>query len=50
MPDLGSYALYVLLSYGISLGALAVLVWVSVVRSRRVRADLERIEERVKRG
>lgn len=50
MPDLGSYAVYVLASYGVSLLAIAVLVWASVRRARKVRDALDRIEERVKRG
>lgn len=50
MPDLGKYAVYVLSAYGVSLSALVVLVWVSLARARRVKAELSRIEERVKRG
>ena len=50
IPDLGSYAVYVLGSYAVSLLAIAILIWVSMRRSRKVRAELDRIEERVKRG
>ncbi|MCA1287646.1 heme exporter protein CcmD [Salipiger bermudensis] len=49
IPDLGKYAFAVLASYGVGLGLLAVLVIASVARSRRVRAELEQIEERSKR-
>ncbi|MBE0414151.1 heme exporter protein CcmD [Yoonia sp.] len=45
MLDLGKYAVEVLLSYGVSLGLLAVIVGLSVRRSRRVRVALERIEK-----
>lgn len=44
MPDLGSYAFYVLASYGVSLALIGVLVWVSLRRSRKVRAALEAVE------
>ncbi|GGG76103.1 hypothetical protein GCM10011415_25960 [Salipiger pallidus] len=49
MPELGKYAFAVLASYGVSLGLLAVLVLASVARARRMRADLERVEDRSKR-
>lgn len=44
MPDLGSYAVAVLSSYAVTLALLAVLVWTSVRRFRRVRAELEMLE------
>ncbi|WP_417207938.1 heme exporter protein CcmD [Antarctobacter sp.] len=50
MPELGKYAVTVLASYGVSLLLLLLLVAASVRRSRKVRADLERIEERQKNG
>jgi heme exporter protein D len=50
MPDLGSYGVYVLSSYAVSLGLIALLVWFSVARARRVRAQLDEIERRQRRG
>ncbi|MEQ9259063.1 MAG: heme exporter protein CcmD [Roseovarius sp.] len=49
MPDLGKYADTVLSAYAVSLVLLALLVVVSLRRSRRVKADLEAIENKVKR-
>ncbi len=49
MPDLGKYAFAVLASYGVSLALIVVLVALSIRRARRVRAELQKIEERVKR-
>lgn len=49
MPDLGKYAVEVLSSYGVSLGLLAVLVVASVLRARRVKAQLDEVEARSKR-
>jgi heme exporter protein D len=46
MPDLGSYAVYVLSSYAVSLALIVALVAVSLRRSRKVRAELEQIEGR----
>ena len=46
MPDLGKYAVEVLSAYGVSLALLLGLVWVSVARARKVRAELKDIEER----
>ncbi|CUH76699.1 heme exporter protein CcmD [Tropicibacter naphthalenivorans] len=50
MPELGKYAGVVLSSYAVSIGLIAVLVGASILRARKVRAELERIEERIKRG
>ena len=50
MPELGKYAGAVLSSYAVSLLLIAALVGVSVWRSRRVRAELEKIEERQRNG
>ncbi len=50
MPDLGKYAFAVLSSYGVALGLIGVLVALSVARSRKVRAELAKIEERVQRN
>jgi heme exporter protein D len=46
MPDLGKYAFAVLASYGASLALLALIVWASLRRARKVRADLEQVEAR----
>lgn len=50
MPDLGKYAGAVLSSYAVSLALIVALVAVSIWRARRVRAELKRIEERIKNG
>ncbi len=50
MPDLGKYAFAVLASYGVSLALIIVLVGLSIARARRIRAELEKVEERVKRN
>ncbi|MGR3594235.1 MAG: heme exporter protein CcmD [Limimaricola soesokkakensis] len=44
MMDLGKYAAEVISAWGISLASLAGLVWWSVRRDRKVRAELERTE------
>lgn len=44
MPDLGKYAFEILMSYGLSLGLLAVLIGGSVWQARRVKVALARIE------
>lgn len=44
MPDLGKYAAVVLWSWGVGLGLIAGLVWASISRARRVKAELDRIE------
>jgi heme exporter protein D len=46
MPDLGTYAVPVLSSYGVSLGLLVVLVVASIWKARRVRARLTEVEMR----
>ncbi|MDQ2095282.1 heme exporter protein CcmD [Rhodalgimonas zhirmunskyi] len=48
MPELGKYAEAVLSSYAISLGLIAVLIVASIIRSRRVKAQLEEVETRRK--
>ncbi|WP_438990470.1 heme exporter protein CcmD [Lentibacter sp.] len=48
MPELGKYAVEVLSAYGVSLSLLLALVVGSVMRARRVKAELEEIEERSK--
>ncbi|MGP6085701.1 heme exporter protein CcmD [Antarctobacter jejuensis] len=50
MPELGKYAGAVLSSYAVSLGLIVALVIFSVWRARRVRAELKKVEERVKNG
>ncbi len=44
MPDLGKYAFEVLTAYAASIAVLAVLIGVSLRRSRRVKAALEAVE------
>ncbi len=46
MVDLGKYAGAVLSSYGVSLTMLVALVLLSLRRGRKVRAEMELIEER----
>lgn len=46
IPDLGAYTVEVTLAYAGSLIALALIVWVSVVRARRIRAALDEAESR----
>lgn len=50
MPDLGNYAVPVLVAYGASIGLLAALVLASVAKGRRVRAEMEAVEARRKDG
>lgn len=49
MPDLGKYADAVLSAYAASLFLLVVLVGLTLWRGRRVRADMTRVEQRMKR-
>ncbi|WP_205626518.1 heme exporter protein CcmD [Ruegeria profundi] len=49
MPDLGKYADTVLWSYAASIVLLVLLLVISVVRGRRVRAEMEKIERRMTR-
>lgn len=46
IPELGKYAGPVLASYGVSLALLALLIVASVLRSRRVKRELEQVEGR----
>lgn len=50
MPDLGKYAVTVLSAYGASIFLLVALVVLSLRRGRKVRAEMERIEQRVARN
>ena len=49
MPDLGKYADAVLSAYAASIVLLIVIVAMTLLRGRRVRAEMEKIEKRVKR-
>ncbi|HBM58512.1 MAG TPA: heme exporter protein CcmD [Citreicella sp.] len=49
MPDLGKYAVAVLGSYGVSLAMIGALVWHSIARARRARAELDKVEARLNR-
>ncbi len=48
MPDLGKYAEAVISSYVVSVGLIVVLVVLSLLRARRVKAALEDVEARVR--
>ncbi len=50
MPDLGKYADTVLSAYGVSVALLVLLVVVSLWRGRKVRAEMARVEDRIKRN
>jgi heme exporter protein D len=50
MPDLGRYAIEVFSAYVVSIGLLAGIVGLSVVRARRVRRELDEAEARHRRG
>lgn len=50
MPDLGSYAFEVGLAYLGTLAIVALLVWVSLVQSRRAKRRLDEAERRRTHG
>ena len=50
MPDLGKYADAVLSSYAVSIALIVALVAVSVLRARKVRAQLDDVEQRSRRN
>lgn len=50
MPDLGKYGDTVMSAYAASVLLLLVLVALSVWRGRKVRAEMDRVEARVKRN
>lgn len=50
IPDLGKYADTVLWSYVVSIGLLVFLIAFSVMRGRKVRAEMEKVEQRMKRN
>ncbi|SDC92267.1 heme exporter protein CcmD [Ruegeria marina] len=49
IPDLGKYAATVLSAYGASILLLVALVALSLRRGRKVRTEMEQIEQRVSR-
>ncbi|MDO6731060.1 heme exporter protein CcmD [Marinovum sp. 2_MG-2023] len=48
MIDLGKYAVPVLSAYAVSLTLLGLVIWTSLRRARRVRAQLDAVESRVR--
>ncbi|WP_170414436.1 heme exporter protein CcmD [Ruegeria atlantica] len=50
IPDLGKYADAVLWSYAASLALLIALVVFSVMRGRKVRMEMEKVENRMTRN
>ena len=50
MPDLGKYADAVLSSYAVSIALVVALVALSVIRARKVRAQLDAVENRSRRN
>ena len=50
MPDLGKYAGDVLMAYGVTFLLLAGLIWRSLVRSAKVKRQLQAAEERKSHG
>ncbi|MTI03646.1 heme exporter protein CcmD [Roseibium sp. RKSG952] len=50
MPDLGKYADTVLSAYAASILLLIALVVFSVLRGRKVRAEMEKVEQRMSRN
>ena len=48
MPDLGKYADTVLSAYGVSLLLLLALLVMTLMRGAKVRADLKRVEVRMR--
>ncbi|WP_377186842.1 heme exporter protein CcmD [Ruegeria meonggei] len=50
MPDLGKYADTVLWSYAASIGLLMALIVFSILRGRKIRAEMEKIEQRMTRN
>jgi len=49
MPDLGKYADAVLSAYAASIVLLIVIVAMTLVRGRKIRAEMDQIEGKVKR-
>ncbi len=50
MPDLGKYGDTVLSAYGATIVLLAALVALSLWRGRKVRAEMRKLEERIRRN
>ena len=50
MPDLGKYASEVLSAYGVSIVLIAALVVLSLWQSKRTKAELARIDARLRRA
>lgn len=50
MPDLGKYATAVLSSYAVSIALILLIVVVSVMRARKVRAQLDEVEKRSRKN
>ncbi|MEP2891336.1 heme exporter protein CcmD [Tateyamaria sp.] len=50
MPDLGKYADAVLSAYAVSVLLLVAIVALTLLRGRRVRAQMQEVEERAKRN
>ncbi len=50
MPDLGKYADTVLSAYAVTIVLLIGVIVLSVLKGRRVRAELQSVEERNARG
>lgn len=48
MPDLGTYAVPVLSAYGTTIAIIALLIWASWRRGRKVREELHTLEGRRK--
>ena len=48
MPDLGKYAVTVLSAYGATLVVLFALVALTIRRGRKVRAEMENVEQRMR--
>ncbi len=49
MPDLGKYAETVLSAYAASILLLVVLIAFSILRGRKIRAEMDRVEHRASR-
>ncbi|MGI9367499.1 MAG: heme exporter protein CcmD [Ruegeria sp.] len=50
MPELGKYADTVLAAYGVSILLLLALIVFSIQRGRKVRAEMDRVEQRASRN
>ncbi|MFD0860393.1 heme exporter protein CcmD [Roseovarius aquimarinus] len=48
MPELGKYAFAVLASYGVTLALIAAISALSLARARRMRRQLETLEQRMR--